>query len=127
LSEGSARRYRVGVIGFAHMHVNELVERFIASGRADIVACTHGTIVLDGADIKIYSERGAKTPTLIERGDSLPLGRSTIAEEFIHRLETGEPLHPTLDYPINLAAMAILDAGIRSADAGAARAVARVS
>jgi hypothetical protein len=35
------------------------------------------------------------------------------AEEFIHLLDTGEPLHPTLDYPINLAAMAILDAGIR--------------
>src|ERR1035437_9687842 len=31
--------YRVGVIGFAHMHVNELVDRFIATGRADIVAC----------------------------------------------------------------------------------------
>ena len=33
------KRYRVGVIGFAHMHVNELVDRFIATGRADIVAC----------------------------------------------------------------------------------------
>lgn len=31
--------YRVGVIGFAHMHVNELVDRFIATGRANIVAC----------------------------------------------------------------------------------------
>ena len=31
--------YRVGVIGFAHMHVNELVDRFIATGRAHIVAC----------------------------------------------------------------------------------------
>ena len=39
MSEGSAKRYRVGVIGFAHMHVNELVARFIACGRADIVAC----------------------------------------------------------------------------------------
>ena len=33
------KTYRVGVIGFAHMHVNELVDRFIATGRADIVAC----------------------------------------------------------------------------------------
>ena len=33
-----SRRYRVGVIGFAHMHVNELVDRFVATGRADIVA-----------------------------------------------------------------------------------------
>ena len=38
MSEGSAKRYRVGVIGFAHMHVNELVDRFIATGRANIVA-----------------------------------------------------------------------------------------
>ena len=33
------KTYRVGVIGFAHMHVNELVDRFIATGRANIVAC----------------------------------------------------------------------------------------
>jgi predicted dehydrogenase len=32
-----ARRYRVGVVGFAHMHVNELVERFAATGRCDFV------------------------------------------------------------------------------------------
>ena len=31
--------YRVGVIGFAHMHVNELVDRFVQCGRAPIVAC----------------------------------------------------------------------------------------
>jgi hypothetical protein len=33
-----ARRYRVGVVGFAHMHVNELVERLAATGRCDFVA-----------------------------------------------------------------------------------------
>jgi len=99
----------------------------IGVANGPIIYGTHGTIVLDGADIKIYRERGAKTPTSVEKGDSLPQGRSTIAEEFIHHLETGEPLHPTLDYPINLAAMAILDAGIRSAEAGAEQAVARAS
>jgi len=31
--------YRVGVIGFAHMHVNELVDRFVQCGRARIVGC----------------------------------------------------------------------------------------
>jgi predicted dehydrogenase len=35
----SDKTYRIGVIGFAHMHVNELVERFLATGRANIVAC----------------------------------------------------------------------------------------
>ena len=39
MSDRSGKSYRVGVIGFAHMHVNELVDRFIATGRADIVAC----------------------------------------------------------------------------------------
>ena len=39
MSEANNKRYRVGVIGFAHMHVNELVHQFIACGRADIVAC----------------------------------------------------------------------------------------
>lgn len=32
------RRYRLGVIGFAHMHVNELVDRLRATGRCDLVA-----------------------------------------------------------------------------------------
>ena len=35
--------YRVGVIGFAHMHVNELVDRFAATGRSPIVACMDTT------------------------------------------------------------------------------------
>ncbi len=51
-------------------------------------------------------------------GDPLPSGRATLAEELIHHLETGEPLHPTLQVPHNLQAMAILDAGARSAASG---------
>jgi predicted dehydrogenase len=41
-----------------------------------------------------------------------------VAEEFIHHLATGEPLHPTLDSALNLEVMAILDAGVRSAVSG---------
>ena len=33
------RPYRLGVIGFAHMHVNELVARFVAHDGVDLVAC----------------------------------------------------------------------------------------
>ena len=91
-----------------------------------IIYGTHGTIVVDEADILIFRERGATTPSLVEKGDPLPHGRATIAEEFLHHLETGEPLHPTLALPINMAAVAILDAGIRSAESGAAAPVARV-
>jgi predicted dehydrogenase len=57
-------------------------------------------------------------PDQIIEGDPLPEGKATLAEEFLHHLETGEPLHPTLDPIQNLEVMAILDAGIRSADSG---------
>jgi predicted dehydrogenase len=91
-----------------------------------IVYGSNGTIVVDGADVLVFRDRGAKTPSFVEKGDPLPSGRATIAEEFLHRLETGDPLHPTLAFPINLAAMAILDAGIKSAERGAAEPVARL-
>ena len=94
----------------------------VASG--PIIHGTHGTIVVDGADVLIYQQRGVNTPTRIERGDPLPAGRATIGEEFLHHLETGEPLHPTLDLKLNLAAVAILDAGSRSAENGTTEVVA---
>src|SRR5580704_2322392 len=54
----SGKKYRVGVIGFAHMHVNELVDRFIASGRADIVACAD-TVPRTPSLTKVEGSRGA--------------------------------------------------------------------
>jgi predicted dehydrogenase len=50
--------------------------------------------------------------------DALPEGRDTLGREVIHHLQTGEPLHETLRVDFNLEAMAILDAGIRSAQSG---------
>ncbi len=50
--------------------------------------------------------------------DGLPEGRDTLGREVIHHLQTGEPLHETLQMDFNLDAMAILDAGIRSARSG---------
>jgi glucose-fructose oxidoreductase len=91
-----------------------------------IVYGTNGTIVVDGAEVLVYRDRCSKTPTFVEKGDPPPQGRATIAEEFLHHLETGDPLHPTLAFPINLAAMAILDAGIVSAEKGAAAPVERI-
>ena len=88
---------------------------------------SEGTIVVDGDDILVYRDRGSKAPTLIEKGSPAPEGRSNIAEEFLHHLETGEPMHPTLEPPMNLATMAILDAGIKSAETGAATPVAQAS
>jgi predicted dehydrogenase len=68
--------------------------------------------------VEVYTSRGQTDPDRIVEGNPLPEGRATLAEEFIHHLETGEPLHPTLDPMLNLEAMAILDAGIRSAASG---------
>ncbi len=70
--------------------------------------------------VEIYTTRGghAGQPDEETEGDPLPEGRTTLAEEFIYHLETGEPLHATLDPRLNLEYMAILDAGIRSAQSG---------
>lgn len=47
-----------------------------------------------------------------------PAPRATLALEFLHHLESGEPLHPLLDPDFNLQVMAALDAGIRAAESG---------
>lgn len=70
------------------------------------------------ADVNRRVPQGFEEPTAIYEGDPFPGGRDTLAKEFLHHLETGEPLHPTLDLPLNLEAMAILDAGIRSSESG---------
>jgi predicted dehydrogenase len=49
---------------------------------------------------------------------AIPAQRATLALEFLHHLETGEPLHPLLDPTFNLDVMAALDAGLRAADSG---------
>ena len=93
-----------------------------------IVYGTRGTLVasakiVDGQPVpivEVYISRshGLTEPDQILEGDPMPEGRETLAKEFIHHLETGEPLHPTLDIDFNLETMAILDAGIRSAATG---------
>ena len=81
---------------------------------------TRGTMFVDRRVLKVYTTHiyEALEPDLSTKGDPLPEGRATLAQEFIHHLETGEPLHPTLDMMQNVEAMAILDAGIRSAASG---------
>lgn len=39
MAGGRRRTYRLGVVGFAHMHVNELVARFVAHEGVELVAC----------------------------------------------------------------------------------------
>lgn len=85
-----------------------------------IVMGTHGTLVVDGPNVLVFKERGAAVPTRIDQGVPLPEGRATIGEEMLHHIETGAALHPTLDIALNRQAVAILDAGRRAADSGAA-------
>ena len=68
------------------------------------------------ARVCIYKDRYATTPSEVYNSNDYPLpdGRSNLAEEVFHHLETGEPLHPTLELYTNLDAASILDAGIRS-------------
>ena len=56
--------------------------------------------------------------TEIIRCDPLPEGRSNVAEELVHHLDTGDPLHLSLTADFNLEVMAILEAGMRSSDTG---------
>ena len=70
--------------------------------------------------------RGKYGPPQEITADPLPPGRDTLAREFIHHLETGEPLHETLQVGFNLQAQAILEAGIRSAASGKLEPVERV-
>lgn len=79
---------------------------------------TTGTMSLaDGRDgVRIVRGKGQEPEILPP--EPLPQGRDTLAREFLHHVETGEPLHETLGPDFNLDAMAILDAGIRSARSG---------
>ncbi len=77
---------------------------------------TTGTLVVDQRDGEpvVRLERG-HGQTTIYACPPLPEGRTDVAEEYIHHLETGEALHPTLEMNLNMEIMAILDAGVRSA------------
>ena len=94
-----------------------------------IVYGTQGTLVVSSRPdpaggtvpvVEVHTSRGhgLSEPDEVIEGDPLPEGRATLAEEFLHHLETGDPLHPTLQMDLNVEAMAILDAGIRSAASG---------
>ncbi len=85
-----------------------------------IVYGSEGTLVVeqqgDRQVVRLARGRGA-APESFEP-EPLPAGRQDVAQECVHHLTTGEPLHPTLRPDFNLEAMAILDAGARSARSG---------
>ncbi len=77
---------------------------------------TTGTLSIEKGAVRLVQGKGSE-PQIIPP-DPLPAGRANLAEEFIHHLETGEPLHETLRPDFNLQAQAILEAGLRSAASG---------
>lgn len=81
---------------------------------------TTGTLVVErrGARQVVRLARGGGDPPEELAAAPLPAGRETIAQEVRRHLQTGEPVHPTLEARFNLEAMALLDAGIRSAASG---------
>jgi predicted dehydrogenase len=81
-----------------------------------IVYGTQGTMVVEGKGERpiVRIERGHGNTEIYEP-EPLPEGREDIAKELVHHFETGDPLHETLEMMFNLEAMAILDAGYRSA------------
>ncbi|MEO2005702.1 MAG: Gfo/Idh/MocA family oxidoreductase, partial [Candidatus Poribacteria bacterium] len=80
-----------------------------------VVYGTDGTIAVESGGVRVFKDGGEGEA---RQAGELPGGRDTVAKEVIHHFETGEDLHPTLTVLINIDAMAILDAGIRSAASG---------
>ncbi len=89
----------------------------ISSG--PVIYGTSGTLVLDSQEEEqvLSIMRPEKDPEIVAPAP-LPAGRTNVVEELIHHLDTGEPVHQTLSADFNLEVMAIVDAGLRSADSG---------
>ena len=76
---------------------------------------TEGTIVVQDNTVSLFKTRHKGTPDEVFAPEPLPVDRDSLGKETLHHLNTGEPLFPLLDLPLNLAAMSILDTGSRSA------------
>ena len=83
-----------------------------------VVHGTEGTLVTMQDCVQIFRERYGADPSEIIKTAPLPVGRTNIGEETVSHLRGGEALHPTLDLPVNLRAMNILDAAYRSSVSG---------
>lgn len=84
-----------------------------------VVYGSAATLSLDGPGLadRVRVSKGNQRVSFADPLE-IPAHRATLALEFLHHLETSEPLHPLLDAAFNLQVMAALDAGIRAADSG---------
>ena len=79
---------------------------------------SEGTMTLYRDRVEIFRTRFGTQPDEIHPVTPMPEDRNDFAKDLLHHLDTGEPLNPMIDTPLNLDAMALLDAGIRSARSG---------
>ncbi len=79
-----------------------------------------GTIVSDrySSQVRVYNKLHGTEPDAVYDAPPLPAGRDNIANEVFHHFDTGDALHPLIDLPVNIDAMAALDAGIKSSESG---------
>ncbi len=81
-----------------------------------VIYGAEGTLVAHRYDnaVKLYKTLHGPMTASYE-AETLPADRADIAREMDHHLRTGEPLFEALGSAMNLQAMAVLDAGLRSA------------
>jgi predicted dehydrogenase len=79
-----------------------------------------GTMVVqrDADHTWLELRRGPSRPVEIIAPEPLPAGRHNIAQEIVHHVRTGDPVHETLEIGFNLLPMAILDAALKSVRSG---------
>jgi predicted dehydrogenase len=84
-----------------------------------VVFGTKGTLIVEfeSPEPCVRVERGYGAAENVQ-AEPLPPGRTSVAEELIRHLDTGDPVHATLEAQFNLEAMAVLDAGLRSSRSG---------
>jgi glucose-fructose oxidoreductase len=85
-----------------------------------VVYGTEGTLVADrfSTTVKVYKTLHGKQPDLVRDATPLPPEQASLGVAVDRLLRLGAPLHPTLDLPLNLQALATLDAGLRSTKSG---------
>ncbi len=83
-----------------------------------VIYGTQGAIVCDYKTGKVEISLRGESERREVPTDPAPECLRDIACAYVHHRETGEPLHLTLQPEFNLDCLAILDAGLRSADSG---------
>ena len=83
-----------------------------------VVHGSEGSMGVYNDRVEVFRTRFGDAPDQVFPVTPLAEGRRNFAEDLLHCLQTDEPLNEMVDVKLNLDAMALLDAGIRSAQSG---------